>query len=55
MNLICKLLGHKWRDTSYWDFMRKGCVLMKRRISEKHCDRCNKTEATHAGDWIPDE
>ena len=44
MNLICKLLGHKWRDTS----SRQYVVIVGKkydcRVNERHCDRCNIDE-----------
>lgn len=55
MNLICKLLGHKWRDTSYWEFKRKNGKQQKRRIAQMHCDRCNKTEVLNTEPWIYDK
>jgi len=55
MNLICKLLGHKWRDTSYWVFVRIHGDKLKRKVVQKHCDKCNVTEVFRIEPWQADE
>ena len=54
MNLICKLFGHKWRDTSYWEFKREDEKQVRRKITQVHCDRCNETNVIRINRWQPD-
>jgi len=55
MNLICKLFGHKWRDTSYWEFKRENGKKLKRNIIQQTCQRCDKEEVCIICEWQPDE
>lgn len=50
-NIICALLGHKWRDTSYWEFKRENEQKMCRKIVQVHCDRCNDTKVIKVNPW----
>jgi len=43
-NLICKLLGHKWRDTSSRQYVVIAGKKYDCRVNERHCDRCNADE-----------
>ena len=54
MNLICKLLGHKWSDTSYWEFKRENEKQLRRKISQWSCDRCGETYVFKTNRWQPD-
>ena len=54
MNLLCKLLGHKWRDTSYWEFKRENEKQLRRKISRWSCDRCGETKVYKIYRWQPD-
>lgn len=53
-NIICALLGHKWRDTSYWEFKRENENQVRRKITQMHCDRCNETNVIRINRWKPD-
>ena len=44
MNLICKLLGHKWRDTSSRQYVKIEGKKVDCWVTERHCDRCNTYE-----------
>ena len=55
MNLICKLFGHKWRDTSHWEFKRENGKKLKRKILQVNCDRCNTTNGAIKEPWQADE
>lgn len=54
MNLICKLLGHKWRDTSYWEFKRENELQLRRKITQVNCNRCGETKVLQENLWQPD-
>ena len=51
MNLLCKLLGQKWRDTSYYEFKRKNGKQVRRRIAQITCYRCEETSVKQTGAW----
>ena len=54
MNLLCKLFGHKWRDTSYWEFKRENEKQLRRKITQVSCDRCGGTKIFKINRWQPD-